>query len=433
MQSIDKIHYINHRWLNWSDYISFIQWDKRSDFCILILCYGSIQNIHTLIQYIQKEKNRQSYDLVIIDNSHTSQKSLLLLEDSCNIIYIRPNENLWSAGWYALGMEYAINQWYHYLVMIEDDVILLDQGIIDSFYESKAQQVLSFINSCQNTWWEHSRYVQCACYPTHFIQNIGIINPTYFFRCEDLEWKLRIQKGIQQYGMQKHIIDKNYLHPYLKKINGSVSWSYFSLRNQLMMLYEHMNRNTTFFVTFFLYIRNSISRFVQWHGSQYIQAWFFAFYDFVMWYSSQIHMKRIEQLSKKYRIEAKEEKIWYADFVSRYSNYWSIGTQYQLSQIDIDILGIHDHIIHFITKWAIIGWRNSILFPFYSLAPEIVSIDEFILWTDMIYISTKKNSVLPGIIYFVFSFLISVFLFWGIWCVLLLIIIFRFLWFLKSQ
>ena len=123
-----------------------------------------------------------------------------------------------------------------------------------------------------------------------------------------MEWKLRIQKGIQQYGMQKHIIDKNYLHPYLKKINGSVSWSYFSLRNQLMMLYEHMNRNTTFFVTFFLYIRNSISRFVQWHGSQYIQAWFFAFYDFVMWYSSQIHMKRIEQLSKKYRIEAKEEK-----------------------------------------------------------------------------------------------------------------------------
>lgn len=427
-----SIQYIKHRRTNRSDLISHIDWKRQSDFCIMILCYNNVENIFTLIHYLQNEKNNSVYDLIIIDNSLHEQKELLN-STPCNTIVIRPQENLGSAWWYALGMEYILSQWYKYFTMIEDDIILLEQWTIDLIYNKKKEKQITFINACKNTWWEHSRYVQCACYPTSFIEKIWVINPTYFFRSEDLERKIRIEKWIKNLWVSKYIIDKNYLHPYLKRVNGTASRAYFSLRNQLLMLYEHRGWNLSFLITVFLYIWNSICRWIQGYGNQYIKAWFLALYDFTVWHTHHTNTIRIRQLSEKYLLGKNETIISYDSFIKNYNKFWILWSYYQFAQVDSKTLNISNNIYKFLSTWAIIWWRNCILFPLYSLTPKIISIDEFILWKKELYISNKSNKRIFWIIIFCISLLATIPISILVLIILLFIIILRNLWIPKYQ
>ncbi|HMY80349.1 MAG TPA: hypothetical protein PLW93_01550 [Candidatus Absconditabacterales bacterium] len=432
MATSKQIEYKDHRRHNRSDYISYTLGKKQSDFCVLVLCYNSSDTINTLLRYIKKEQHYVSIDLIIIDNSqqeHTYQ----LESNGINSVLIRPKKNLGSAGGYALGMEYVINQGYNHFVMIEDDVILSDSGIIDMFYTSKLPTTLGFINPCLNTGGAHSWYVQCACYPVEFIKKIGVINPTYFFRSEDLEWQIRIEKGVKELGYAKNILDKNYYHPYLKKVNGTASRAYFALRNQLLMIKEHNTWNTHFIGTLFLYIRNSICRLLLGYGDQYIKAWIFALYDFLWGYRHKTNYERISQLSKKHILGINEQLLDYDNFKKKYSHYGIIGKSFQFSQVDIKDLGINNHFYNFIVRGSIIGGRNSILFPFYIISPVTVSIDEFILGHKKLYISISKNNILTGIIILIISCIISITLSMVVISILFFYILYHAIWPCKSQ
>jgi hypothetical protein len=91
-------------------------------------------------------------------------------------------------------MEYCIDQAYQYFTMIEDDIILLDTDTFSDTYKFRLDKSILFINACINTGGNHSWYVQYACYPIEFIKQVGIIDPRYFFRSEDLERKIRIER-----------------------------------------------------------------------------------------------------------------------------------------------------------------------------------------------------------------------------------------------
>lgn len=124
--------------------------------------------------------------------------------------------------------------------MLEDDVDLYDDDTISATIDAieHDKQVL-FINAPVNTDGDHSRYVQYACYPTSLLGQAGIIDPRFYFRAEDLEWRVRVENAIKTYHYTKTIVERNYFHPYLKGANNSGSRIYFSLRNQLWMFHKH--------------------------------------------------------------------------------------------------------------------------------------------------------------------------------------------------
>lgn len=128
---------------------------------------------------------------------------------------------------------------YSHLIMLEDDVELLQDQTVSDTIRNIQDNAVTFINPPINTDGEHSRYVQYACYPTALLQQSGIIDPRYYFRAEDLEWRKRLEHTIQTYGYHKVILDKDYYHPYLKSANNSGSRIYFSLRNQLWTCRKH--------------------------------------------------------------------------------------------------------------------------------------------------------------------------------------------------
>jgi GT2 family glycosyltransferase len=91
-------------------------------------------------------------------------------------------------------MEYIINNGYEYFFIVEDDVIFCEHNVFDDMIKNANENTLTFINNCKNTWESQnptnkgqSWRVQTAGYPVHFIKKVGVIDPRYFFRGEDLE------------------------------------------------------------------------------------------------------------------------------------------------------------------------------------------------------------------------------------------------------
>ncbi len=418
------IHYINHRRINRNEAIHSISWSKKNTFCVLTLWYNCLTNIQTLINYIEKHNHSHPIDLIIIDNSNNSLQADLH-HKSVNIQYIRPKWNLGSAWWYALGMEYVISQWYKWFTMIEDDILLSEDDILTKTYNSTKDKQLVFINPCLNTGWEHSRYVQYACYPIDFITKIGVINPTYFFRSEDLERKIRIEKWIQKYWYSKLILNKDYLHPYLKRVNWSSSWSYFSIRNQLLMHEEHFNRwIISFFITIIVYIQNSLTHLILFQNISYFKAIWLWIRDFIFWKTLQTNYKRLSQLSNKTIIWNNQNTISIEHFNAKYWNYALLLPKKQFSETDLNKLQYSGSIKHFFQKWTIIGWRNSILLPIILLSNSIMSIDEFNLQSDEIYISEYSNK--HKILYY-FVLILILWISWIIWICMITFVFFKIL------
>lgn len=409
---------LNLRRSNREDFVEKTEWSKKSDFCILILLYNNVDNVQWMINYLSSESHRDNIDLIIVDNSSVQQYHNLW-SNSCNIAYIRPIQNLGSAWGYALGMEYLIDQWYEYFTMLEDDIILIDWEIFSETYIHRAKNQLIFMNACINAGWRHSRYVQYACYPVDFIRRVGIIDPRYFFRSEDLERKIRIERWIREYWYQKIILDKNHYRPYLKRVNGSASWSYFSLRNQFFMIQQHFSfvAYIVLNVTIFLYLWNACVRSIFLWQYQYLAATTYAIYDFMIWNRwLDISQYRAQQFSKKYTIWVNEQMIDSSDFLTNYK-LSLFFEKYMFSGIDISRLWQF--------KWfhgssVLIWWWNVILYPVFIFFSSIVSIDEFVLGTDNIIISHYHNSysLLKWLVALVIWFLLIPF------CVGIIIILF---------
>ena len=232
---------------------------KKHSISILTLCYNNNIQFFALLDFLTQDRLYGNFAITIVQNSDNKD----LIQDFKNriwnykeVIVVYPKENVWSAWWYALWQECIIAEWFTHFIIIEDDVQLYNHDTIASTIErtiSHPQEVI-FINPPINTWWEHSWYVQYACYPISLIKIAGVLDPRYYFRCEDLEWKVRLEYAIKYNGFKKHIIKKDYYHPYIKPWNNSWSWIYFSLRNQIWTIRKYHSLYLWFLAVLVMYL-----------------------------------------------------------------------------------------------------------------------------------------------------------------------------------
>ena len=122
-----KNKYSNIRRENRKDFVESIKWKKKKSAAILSKHFNNFGNSKKLLDYLSKETN-QNFDIILIENSTKLDEENKLYE-YCKwkekISIIKPINNLWSAWWYALGMEYIIDQKYDYFFLVEDDVIFV--------------------------------------------------------------------------------------------------------------------------------------------------------------------------------------------------------------------------------------------------------------------------------------------------------------------
>ena len=410
----------NLRRENWENFIDNIKWNKKNNIAILSIHFNNFKNTQWLISYIKKENKGLDIDIIIIENSTKKDEEVYKLSEYIskreNIILIKPIHNVWSAGGYALGMEYILDKEYEYFFIVEDDVIFLEEGVFDDMSKYADTKTLTFINECKNCRsssqptekWK-SRRVQIAGYPTNFIKNIGVIDPRYFFRGEDLEWWWRIQKGIKKFWYKTKVIDHNYLHPYLKSVNGNYARFYFSIRNQLLSLEKHFTDNIVFFVILFFYVRTAVTRLIVNKEKLIMKSCYDALSDFLLHrFSFENNRRKISLFLKNGTKQ--ENPIWISSI-----ELSELCKKMYMSQRIMCITGTDREGIPFSKKirdiWKhglIISSSSTVFYPLTLLASKVICINEFDLIKNTVSIHqyTNKHTFL-NIWWITISFVVS--------------------------
>ncbi len=315
------------------------EWDEKIS--LLMLCYNHIDQFFTALDRVDREPRRKNFVITIVQNSDQDDAKKAFEErissyKNINVLY--PKHNLGSAWGYALGQEYILSRWYSHLIMLEDDVDLYDDDTISATIDAieHDKQVL-FINAPVNTDGDHSRYVQYACYPTSLLGQAGIIDPRFYFRAEDLEWRVRVENAIKTYHYTKTIVERNYFHPYLKGANNSGSRIYFSLRNQLWMFHKHRQWFLQFSLILAQYIAYGFLTFLRsgkllivaciWHAiidgtGKYKPLEYHGEMIRYFWEFKKVMVKDIGFKSKEVWFEALEEWMNIRNIIARTSLAW---------------------------------------------------------------------------------------------------------------
>jgi len=410
--------YSNIRRENWKDFVSIIQWEKKHKMAIISLHFNNFGNMKYLLEYLEQETTKY-FDIVIIENSTKSEEEHSLkiyCEWKNNITIIKPVHNIWSAGGYALGMEYIINQDYEYFFIVEDDVIFLEQNIFSNMIKYADKNTLNFIYNCKNTrssWnpkdkWK-SRRVQTAGYPINFIKEIGVIDPRYFFRGEDLERWERIKQGIKKFWYRINISDYNYLHPYLKSVNGNYAWFYFSIRNQLLSLQKHFTKNYTFFIILFFYLWTALTKVLVNKDTLILKSFKDAIKDF-LWnrYSFENNKKKIglflkSSTNKETHTWINNEELWNIS-----KNLYSNTKILTITWADREKLKFSKNIWNIWRYWILTSSSSTIFTPLLLLAPKTICINEFNLTNNNISVTQYKNkNIIWNILLIIISLVVS--------------------------
>ena len=400
------------RWKNWNNFVENISWKKNKDTALLTIHFNNLKNIKYLIDYEQDA----DIDFVVIENSTKNDEKLKLKQyieqKRQNITLISPISNIWSAWWYALWMEYIMDCDYDYFYIVEDDVIFLEDGVINELLKIKKDNTLTFINNCKNTWsskdpsdkW-HSWWVQVAWYPTSFVKKIWIIDPRYFFRWEDLERWYKIENWIKQYCYKVEVLDRNYVHPYLKPINKNYAFVYFSIRNQLFSLKKNWSYFKWILFTIFFYLYSWFSKIITELDSELLKSVLLWVKDFLkMNYSFKSNLKNIWNFINKNENSWRKYNILELKNIIR-NCYWNKYimqiTWYNNEQIpkySINILKI--------LYWIIVSSNSTALSFFTLLSKHVVNVESISIKNDEFLLTYKNKSIINYVFWFLAFFII---------------------------
>lgn len=388
---------------NRKDFVKEIDGQKKNRIAIVSIHFNNFKNIKNLLDYLVSEKD-QIFDIVLIENS-TKETEIDQLKEyikwSKNITRIVPKSNVGSAGWYSLWMEYILNSWYEYFFLVEDDVEFQEKNVFSDMIEKSGAKTFTFIHNCMNTrsslnprdkW--RSNHIQITWYPIWFLEKMGVMDPRYFFRWEDLEWEIRLKYWIRKYWFATHILNHNYIHPYLKSVNGNTKRFYFSIRNQLMTLKRHTWAYSKFFVNLFLYLYTGITKMIIENDKGILLAFSRALVDFFSnRYSFAYNTKQITSfIVKRQQVTTSE---WISPDILKPITAKMYGNAKILviSWADREgKLSFSKNISAIFRYWMVISSSSTVFYPLTVVAPKIVCIEEFDLHKPLVNVSMYKNT-----------------------------------------
>lgn len=202
---------------------------KASNFAILILTFNNIQSLKRVCEYVLIH----NLDVVVIDN-HSTDGTYGSLSTSygSRINTIRLRENLGGAGGFAVGQEWVIERNYEFCIISEDDAIPIDRDIIPKLmiHAGKERIVQTKHYGLKNQLFAF----HFALYPVAIFKVAGVVNANLFFRGDDYEYGMRLQRVVTDLNIKPFCLNKYYKHPYLKFGYG-IGATYFTVRNQLVI------------------------------------------------------------------------------------------------------------------------------------------------------------------------------------------------------
>jgi GT2 family glycosyltransferase len=259
---------------------------KQKKLAIVIINWNSFDlTSDTLVSL--SSTSYKNYDIIVVDNFSTDNSAAQLEKDFPSIILLRSDENKGFTGGNNLGFDYAINEGYEYVMMLNNDVAVesdfLEPLVVKLDTDEKiggVQPLIYFYHDRELIWNAGSRYNDIFGIPyilgyyrkdkgqlqrkkqksidwitgcafmirTEVLKKVGVLKQDFFIYYEDVDLSFRIKEAgyalayeassvvYHKTGMShksKEKLKEGYLNPKVHYLNA---------RNRLFVLKEYTQK-----------------------------------------------------------------------------------------------------------------------------------------------------------------------------------------------
>jgi GT2 family glycosyltransferase len=262
---------------------------------IIIVTWNKQEYLQRLLNSIQRS-SYPNYSVLVVDNASTDNTEEII-EQFDFAIHKKLPENLGGAGGFNAGLKYAVEEDYPYVWLLDDDTEVDSDALKElvTFYLSKENNRIGFLGSRINLL-QHRELIQevggrldirradvlpncaletkaekkvyevdvvaaCSLFTSQkVIKEVGLINPTFFITCDDVEWSLRTKrKGYKNLVLSDAVIYHNFIWAGNKLFDSFRI--YYHIRNFLQVLQHYLTFAQFTWVLFrrlFLYLVLSV-------------------------------------------------------------------------------------------------------------------------------------------------------------------------------
>ena len=248
---------------------------------VVLVNYNGLEDTKACIESILKSSIECS--IVVIDNASKEDDGSKINQFNSNITVIRNSDNLGFAGANNVGILWALEHDFEYILLLNNDTVV-DRDMIRLLLEETNEETVAvpamyyfsapkelwygggkinrYTGNCEHLNLDHKQQVSfatgcCMLLSREVINKAGLLDERYFMYCEDLDYSIRLAK--------KHIkilyIPEAKLYHKVGRTSGGSGTpfsDYYITRNRLNCIRQHSDCFTRFAYPFSL-----ISRYIR--------------------------------------------------------------------------------------------------------------------------------------------------------------------------
>ncbi|WP_200974991.1 glycosyltransferase family 2 protein [Echinicola sp. 20G] len=227
-----------------------------------------------------KRATSKDFKIILVDNASSDGSLNQLKEEFEEVIYLQNEENLGFTGGNNVGIQYALDRGFEYIMLLNNDTEVkedfmepLTNALNTNDSLGAVQPLMYYLHDKTTVWNAGGKYCSwtggsksikqfknvsvpyatdwitgcCVLVRTSVVRQVGPLNQHYFAYFEDVDWSLRIQKAGFDLAVIPHSIIYHEAGASLKsKSKGkegriSPKVHYLATRNQLFQLRKHVN------------------------------------------------------------------------------------------------------------------------------------------------------------------------------------------------
>jgi GT2 family glycosyltransferase len=236
---------------------------------VIILTYNRKAVVKTCLASIQKSDYRD-FSIVVIDSASKDGTSDMIITEFPFVKLIRGKNNLGYTGGNNLGIKYAVENDFDYILILNDDTILAPDSISKLVKVIESDPEIGLVNpriieyengEVCNSYGDYNFYLglgynsllyvtnpvninllrgTCFLIKKSVFEDIGLMDEEYFLYFDEADLSFRVKKaGYKMFFNPEAIVYHQLRHSFSGKINDKVL--YYSTRNELLFAKKHLH------------------------------------------------------------------------------------------------------------------------------------------------------------------------------------------------
>jgi GT2 family glycosyltransferase len=208
---------------------------KRNDVALIFVTCNQKEITAKTIDLLLKHQTIIP-DIIIVDNFSNDGTKEKIKKDFPSVIVLKTKGNYGGSGGQYIGMRYAYEKGYEWIIMSDNDAIPVSENLIEELVKNASNNIVTQPwNNFGDSHNNDAFAMHYACYSKYIINKIKFPLFDFFLYGDDIEYSLRVKNN--GFGIKK-LKNTFYFHPTKRSFLPSRQYFYFRNFLNIFLFYN---------------------------------------------------------------------------------------------------------------------------------------------------------------------------------------------------